>query len=227
MLNPSTPELIRVEALRKEYTLGKQVVHALAGVTLSIRAAEFVAVMGPSGSGKSTLLHVLGGLDRPTSGTVVVGGESLGALDQKALCLYRRRRVGFIFQQFNLLGARTALENAEFPMVFAGVREHERRERARSALQAVGLANRLHHRPSELSGGEQQRVAIARSLVNDPELLLADEPTGNLDSHTGLEVMALLAEVNRQGRTVIVVTHDEHIAAHASRVLRMMDGALV
>jgi putative ABC transport system ATP-binding protein len=221
-MNPAT--FLKAEGLRKEYRQGQKALEVLCGIDLAIRRGEFVAVMGPSGSGKSTLLNVLGGLDRPTSGTISVEGQDITALDQDALCRYRRDRVGFIFQSFQLLATMTALDNVAFPMVFSGVPPRERRARAEKLLAEIGLANRAHHKPSELSGGEQQRVAIARSLANSPDLLLADEPTGNLDSTTGKEVMNLLKRLHREGRTLIVVTHDEHIARHAQRVLHMLDG---
>jgi putative ABC transport system ATP-binding protein len=222
-----TSPLISVTALRKHFVLGGQEIRALSGVELGIRRGEFVAIMGPSGSGKSTLLNLLGGLDRPTSGQIVVDGVDITAFDQDALCHYRQHTVGFIFQAFNLLATMSACENVEFPLIFGGVAPAERRRRAQARLTAVGLGLRLKHKPTELSGGEQQRVAIARALVHDPEILLADEPTGNLDSHTGAEVMEVLAQVNREGRTVVMVTHDERVAARAHRTIRMMDGVVV
>jgi putative ABC transport system ATP-binding protein len=219
-----TPVFLRAESVRKEYRQGRQTLEVLRGVDLTIPRGEFLVVMGPSGSGKSTLLNVLGGLDRPTSGTITIDGREITALDQDALCRYRRERVGFIFQSFQLLATMTAAENVAFPMVFAGVPPKERKTRAEQLLADVGLADRRMHKPGELSGGEQQRVAIARSLVNSPDLLLADEPTGNLDSTTGMEVMNLLQSLHRKHYTLIVVTHDERIAQHAQRVLRMLDG---
>ena len=219
--------LIRIEDLHKEYTLGQQQVRALDGVSLNIAAGEFLAIMGASGSGKSTLLNAIGGLDHPTEGHIWVGEDDLTRLNEPALCAYRRRRVGFVFQKFNLLNAQTALENVEFPMVFAGVPEKERRTRATAALEAVGLGDRFHHRPAELSGGQQQRVAMARAIVHNPDILLADEPTGNLDSHTSAEILELLTQLNQQGRTLLLVTHDERIAAHASRTIQMQDGQIV
>jgi len=221
-MNPAT--FLQAEQLHKEYRQGQQALEVLRGVDLTIQRGEFVAVMGPSGSGKSTLLNVLGGLDRPTSGTIRVEGREITALDQDALCRYRRERVGFIFQSFQLLATMTALDNVAFPMVFTGVPPRERRARAEKLLAEVGLADRRHHKPSELSGGEQQRVAIARSLANSPDLLLADEPTGNLDSATGMEVMSLLKRLHQEGHTLVVVTHDDRIARYAQRVLRMLDG---
>jgi putative ABC transport system ATP-binding protein len=219
--------LIRIEDLHKEYVLGQQRVRALDGVSLEVAAGEFVAIMGASGSGKSTLLNAVGGLDHPTHGHLWVEEADLTTLNERALCAYRQRRVGFVFQKFNLLNSQTALENVEFPLVFAGTPEKERRARAQAALDAVGLSDRLHHRPAELSGGQQQRVAMARATVHNPDILLADEPTGNLDSHTGAEIMDLLTALNQQGRTLLVVTHDERIAGHASRVIHMQDGKLV
>ncbi|MFN2297920.1 MAG: ABC transporter ATP-binding protein [Anaerolineales bacterium] len=215
---------LRAEDLHKEYRQGQKALEVLRGIDLDIRRGEFVAVMGPSGSGKSTLLNVLGGLDRPTSGTIRMEGREITAMDQDALCRYRRDRVGFIFQSFQLLATMTALDNVAFPMVFRGIPSRDRAERALELLTEMGLADRAHHKPSELSGGEQQRVAIARSLANAPDLLLADEPTGNLDSTTGLEVMRLLKRLHQAGHTLIVVTHDERIARHAERILRMLDG---
>jgi putative ABC transport system ATP-binding protein len=219
--------LIHIDDLRREYVLGRQRVRALDGVSLDVAAGEFVAIMGASGSGKSTLLNLIGGLDRATSGRISVGGDELSRLGETALCDYRRRRVGFVFQKFNLLAAQTALENVEFPMVFAGVPEKERRARARRALEAVTLGDRLDHRPGELSGGQQQRVAVARAIVNDPDIVLADEPTGNLDSATSAEIMNLLVDLGRQGRTILMVTHDDRLAAYAGRVIRMRDGQVI
>jgi len=218
---------IRIERVGKDYHLGDQHVQALAGIDLSIQSGKFVALMGPSGSGKSTLLNVLGGLDRPTSGKVFVADEEITALTPKALCFYRRRQIGFIFQKFNLLGTQTALENVEFPLMFAGVHEKERRIRATKALEAVGLGDRLGHRPGELSGGQQQRAAVARALVGDPPLLLADEPTGNLDTASGHSLMELFADLNRAGRTIIVVTHDPRMTQFASRTVQLRDGRIV
>ena len=219
--------LIEVNDVSKEYLLGQQHIRALDSVSFSGAAGSFVAIMGASGSGKSTLLNLIGGLDRPTSGRLVIAGQDLTSLDEAGLGLYRRHRVGFVFQKFNLVGAFTALENVEFPLVFAAVRANERRERARHALAAVGLEDRHDHRPNELSGGQQQRVAIARALVNDPDIILADEPTGNLDSRTSAEIMELLAATCAAGRTLLMVTHDERLAAYAHRVVQMADGAML
>ena len=225
---PSTPRQgqIKVEDLTREYQIGRQRIRALRGVWLEVAAGAFIAIMGASGSGKSTLLHAIGGLDHPTRGRIVVGGDELTAMDEQALSRYRRRRVGFVFQKFNLIAALTAAENVAFPLIFAGVPERQRRERARRALAAVRLEERSQHRPGELSGGEQQRVAVARALVNDPDLLLADEPTGNLDSQTSLEIMALLQEICASGRTVLMVTHDARLASQAGQIIRMRDGVI-
>ncbi len=227
MLPDAATPFIRFENIHKHFVMGRQTVHALKGVNLTIRPGEFVVLMGPSGSGKSTLLNLLGGLDRPDDGRILVEGDDITRFDQDTLCHYRRCRIGFVFQSFNLLATMTAQENVEFPLIFAGVDLVERQARAEKGLATVGLAHRRRHRPTELSGGEQQRVAIARALINDPALVLADEPTGNLDSHIGREVMEVLAQVNRQGRTLVVVTHDERVSAYADRVIHMMDGALV
>jgi ABC-type lipoprotein export system ATPase subunit len=223
------PGIIYVEDARKEYVLGRQVVRALDGVTLSIDAGEMVALAGPSGSGKSTLLNLLGGLDRPQSGSVFVAGQEIGGMDPRGLCYFRRRYVGFVFQSLNLIGTLTALENVEFPMIFSGAARDQtaRKARAQGALESVGLGDRLHHRPNELSGGQQQRVAIARALVNDPPIILADEPTGNLDQASGLSVMELLTDLNQSGRTVIMVTHDPRTISYARRTFHLLDGRVV
>ncbi len=222
-----TTNHVETNGLRKTYVMGRQKVHAVAGVDLTIAANAFATVMGPSGSGKSTLLYLLGGLDRPTHGRVSVEGQALETLDENALAGYRRRRVGFIFQSFNLIPSFTALENVAFPLRFARVPRHERLRRAYELLNRVGLSDRIQHRPSELSGGQQQRVAIARALVNDPGLILADEPTGNLDTASGHGVMTLLAELHQQGRTILVVTHDPRMAAFATQRIFMLDGRVV
>ena len=224
---PAANGQILVQDVAKEYQIGRQRIQALHGVRLAVAPGAFVAIMGASGSGKSTLLNSIGGLDHPTRGRIWVGRDEITAMNEAALSAYRRRRVGFVFQKFNLIAAFTAAENVAFPLVFAGVPERQRRERAERALAAVGLSDRQQHRPSELSGGEQQRVAVARALVNDPAILLADEPTGNLDSQTSLDVMKLLAEICAGGRTVIMVTHDERLAGYAGQIVRMRDGAIV
>lgn len=220
-------QLIRAHGLARRYMMGKQEVYALNGVDLQIERGEFVALVGPSGSGKSTLLNMLGGLDRPTGGEIWVDDLELGKASDKRLVHYRRERLGFIFQSFNLLPTRTAVENVEVPLMLAGVRRRDRRERALELLGRVGLGSRAHHRPNELSGGEQQRVAVARALANNPQLLLADEPTGNLDSKTGAEILRLLQDVQQQeGRTMILVTHDNGVARHADRIIHLLDGSI-
>jgi len=219
--------LIRTTGLGKTYVMGRERVYALSEVNLSIARNSFTAVIGPSGSGKSTLLHLLGGLDRPTTGSIRVNGSELERLDENALAAYRRDTVGFIFQTYNLLPSMSAVENAAFPLRFAGVPRRQRLERAMRLLGEVGVADRAFHRPDELSGGQQQRVAAARALVHDPQLILADEPTGNLDSHTGLQIMQLLADLREQGRTVVVVSHDPRIARFASHMVRLLDGRVV
>jgi putative ABC transport system ATP-binding protein len=222
------PPLIRVQELHRDFLMGQETVHALDGVSLTIEEGEFLGVMGPSGSGKSTLLYLLGGLDRPTAGHIWIHNQDLTALDENGLAAYRRREVGFIFQTFNLVATMAALENVEFPMFFARVPKNQRRERASHLLELIGLADRMEHKPTELSGGQQQRVAIARAMVNDPSIILADEPTGNLDSHTGAEVMAILSQLNReQGRTIIVVSHDPTITEFTTRCIHLLDGRIV
>ncbi|MBN1641281.1 MAG: ABC transporter ATP-binding protein [Anaerolineae bacterium] len=224
----STDALVRTEGLRRHYLVGGQTIRALDGVDLAIQRGEFVAVMGPSGSGKSTLLYLLGGLDRPTGGQIWVDGRALDALPDEDLAAYRGRQMGFVFQSFHLIPTMTALQNVAFPMCFARVPAHERHTRARARLEEVGLCERADHRPTELSGGQQQRVAIARALVNDPSLILADEPTGNLDSHTGQEIMELLVRLNRQGgRTIVIVSHDPAATTYATRAIRLVDGRIV
>ena len=219
--------LIEATDLVKTYAMGDQAVHALDGVTLSIEAGEFVAVMGASGSGKSTLMNILGCLDRPTSGHYRLSGEAIDAMSGDELAATRNKRIGFVFQQFNLLSRTSAVENVELPMIYAGIKPAERRARALASLERVGLAERAGHTPAELSGGQQQRVAIARALVNAPQLILADEPTGALDSKTSQDIMRLLAELNAQGMTVILVTHEFDIAAFARRRITFKDGRVI
>jgi putative ABC transport system ATP-binding protein len=219
--------LIEAHELVKTYTMGDQTVHALRGVSLTIAEGEFVAIMGASGSGKSTLMNILGCLDQPTSGKYRLAGEAVEGMDGDLLASIRNRRIGFVFQQFNLLPRTSALENVELPMVYANVKPAERRARARASLERVGLEQRAGHTPAELSGGQQQRVAIARALVNQPQLILADEPTGALDSQTSEDIMRLLTELNRQGMTVIIVTHEHDVAAWARRRIVFKDGRLI
>ncbi len=220
-------EVVRLENVKKVYSLGKAKVEALRGVNLSIYPGDYVSLMGPSGSGKSTLLNLIGALDKPTSGRVLIDGTDIGKLSPKALAKLRREKIGFVFQQFNLLQRLTALENVELPMWFAGVGKRKRRKRAKELLELVGLGKRMHHKPTELSGGEMQRVAIARALANNPEIILADEPTGNLDSISGAEIIELLEELNRQGKTLIVVTHDQEFGSRAKRRIRIRDGRIM
>jgi putative ABC transport system ATP-binding protein len=218
---------IRICGLRKTYQMGRVAVHALDGVDLEIARGTFNVIMGPSGSGKSTLLHLLGGLDRPSEGSLHVEGQALEALDENALAVYRRQMVGFIFQSFNLIQSMTAQENVSFPMRFARIPLRLRRDRSHDLLKRVGLSDRATHRPTELSGGQQQRVAIARALVNDPQLILADEPTGNLDTASGAGIMQLLSELHQGGRTIVVVTHDPRMLQFATQVVYLLDGRVV
>lgn len=217
-------EVIRLEDVYKIYRVGNQEVRALDGVSLSVFRNEYVAIMGPSGSGKSTLMNILGCLDSPDSGRYILNGMDVSEMEDGELADVRNREIGFVFQSFNLLPRYNALENVALPMIYAGVPARERMERASAALRSVALEGRMDHRPNELSGGQKQRVALARALINKPSIILADEPTGNLDTHTSIEIMRLFDEIYRQGNTVIVVTHEEDIAAYAHRIIRLRDG---
>jgi putative ABC transport system ATP-binding protein len=221
------PTFITIRQLRKTFVMGRARIHALAGVDLDIPTGSFTVVMGPSGSGKSTLLYLLGGLDRPTSGSILVDGTDLNTLDENSLAIYRRGTIGFVFQSFNLVSSMTALENVAFPLRFSNTADKPRLARARELLIQVGLEKHARHRPTEMSGGQQQRVAIARALVNNPRLILADEPTGNLDTTTGYTIMQTLGELHRGGRTVMVVTHDPRMLRFATRAIYLLDGKIV
>jgi putative ABC transport system ATP-binding protein len=219
-------EIIRTEKIEKSYRVGAHLVKALDGIDLSVGEHEYVAIMGPSGSGKSTLMNILGCLDSPTSGRYLLGGVDVSAMDDAGLAKVRNRKIGFVFQSFNLLPRYNALENVAFPLIYSGVKRARRLERARAALEAVGLSERMMHLPGEMSGGQRQRVAIARALVTEPDIILADEPTGNLDTATSEEIMALFGEIYDRGNTVILVTHEEDIALHARRIIRLRDGRI-
>ena len=220
------PIMIDIDNITKDYVMGEEIVHALRGVSLRIHRNEYIAIMGPSGSGKSTLMNMLGCLDTPTSGQYEFNGRNVSAMDDDELAAIRNREIGFVFQTFNLLPRANSLRNVELPLIYAGIDPETREERAAQVLQDVGLGDRLHHKPNELSGGQRQRVAIARALVNDPSIILADEPTGNLDSKTGEEIMTLFEDLYQRGHTIILVTHEADIARHARRTVRLRDGLI-
>jgi putative ABC transport system ATP-binding protein len=226
VIRPPGSLVIEIEGVTKLYKMGSETVHALRGVDVRINRNEYLAIMGPSGSGKSTLMNMLGCLDTPTAGRYEFSGKNVATMVDDELAEIRNREIGFVFQTFNLLPRSDALHNVELPLIYAGVSKHERMARARGALENVGLGDRIHHRPNELSGGQRQRVAIARALVTRPSIILADEPTGNLDSKTGIEIMNLFEQLYAQGHTLIVVTHEEDIARHARRIVRLRDGLI-
>lgn len=219
--------VISMRGIEKVYDIGVQKVHALRGIDLDIRRNEYVAIMGPSGSGKSTLMNLVGALDRPTAGIYLLEGEDVSKMHDNKLAQIRNQRIGFVFQTFNLLSRASVLHNVELPMIYSGIKRRQRRKRAMEIIEKVGLAERSVHKPSELSGGQRQRVAIARALVNNPSLILADEPTGNLDSKTGREIMSLFRLIHNEGNTIILVTHEEYIALEADRIIRLLDGKII
>lgn len=218
--------LIKMENITKDYELGEEVVHALCNININIEKNEYVAIMGPSGSGKSTLMNIIGCLDTPTEGYYELNDRAVSEMTDNELAEIRNKEIGFVFQSFNLLTRSDSLHNTELPLIYAGVSKRNRRKQAINALEAVGLGDRMHHRPSELSGGQRQRVALARALVNDPSILLADEPTGNLDSKTGEEIMVILEELHDKGNTIILITHEKYIAEHANRIVHILDGSI-
>jgi len=218
--------LITIKDIGRKYVIGAEIIHALKSVSLTINKGEFVALMGPSGSGKSTLMNILGCLDTPTKGVYILNGIDVSRMSDNQLAEVRNKEIGFVFQTFNLLPRNTALDNVGLPLVYAGVKKQVRIDRARKALENVGLGNRVEHKPNELSGGQRQRVAVARALINNPSIILADEPTGNLDTKTSVEIMGLLEEIHAKGNTIILVTHEEDIALHAHRIVRMRDGLI-
>ncbi len=218
--------LITLLDIGRKYVIGAETIHALKSVSLTIEKGEFVALMGPSGSGKSTLMNILGCLDTPTKGTYILNGNQVSEMSDSELAEIRNKEIGFVFQTFNLLPRSSSLENVALPLVYAGVGRAQREDRAQKTLESVGLGNRVHHKPNELSGGQRQRVAVARALVNNPSIILADEPTGNLDTKTSVEIMGLLEEIHSKGNTIILVTHEEDIAQHAHRIVRMRDGLI-
>ena len=218
--------MLRIKKIKKIYQMGKVKVEALRGVSFYVDKGEFVAIMGPSGSGKSTLMHIIGCLDQPTEGNFIIGGEDVSKLNDDRLAEIRNKRIGFVFQQFNLLSRTSILHNVEIPLIYAGLKAKQRRELAKQALENVGLGDRVKHKPNEISGGEKQRAAIARALVNNPLIILADEPTGNLDTKTGEEIMKIFYKLHQQGHTVIMVTHELEIAKHARRIIHLRDGLI-
>lgn len=222
---PQQP-LIQISDIGRKYVIGAETIHALKSVTLEINKGEFVALMGPSGSGKSTLMNILGCLDTPTRGKYILNGVNVSDMTDDELAEVRNKEIGFVFQTFNLLPRATSLENVALPLIYAGLNKKSREEKAQAALESVGLGNRVDHKPNELSGGQRQRVAVARALINDPSIILADEPTGNLDTKTSIEIMGLLEEIHSKGNTIILVTHEEDIAQHAHRIVRMRDGLI-
>lgn len=219
-------QVIEISDIKKFYYVGAEVVKALQGVSLTIDKGEYVAIMGPSGSGKSTLMNIIGALDTPTGGKYVLNGTDVSRLSDDALAEIRNKEIGFVFQTFNLLPRYTALENAILPLIYAGISKNEREKRGNAVMESVGLEDRMNHRPNEMSGGQRQRVAVARALVNNPSIILADEPTGNLDSKTSVDIMKLFEEIHQLGNTIIVVTHEEDIAQHAHRIIRLRDGLI-